>query len=169
MRVVSTRAHPEIDVGIIEVAHTAERPSLKPGDLPKPKSVPYELETLSDLEFRDPEWSDDTYIFGFPPIPMAASDTIPLVVQRGEVVNPSIRDRSGNRVFLFSATARPGNSGGPVVSQDGFVLGLVSRLTGFKSAEVEAPFYGGVPTSQIRAALKDLDYEALIKIADSET
>lgn len=166
VRVVSAKAHSTIDVGVVEVTHIAERLSLKPDLLLAGKSEPDQLETLSDLEFRDAEWSDEMYVFGYPPIPMADSETIPLVVQRGEVVNPTILDRWGNRLFLFSAIARPGNSGGPVVSHDGYVLGLVSQLTTFKSSEVEAPFYGGVPASQVEVAMRELGYGGLIKLAD---
>lgn len=169
VRVVSARAHPTIDVGVIEVTHTAERMSLKPDQLLAGKTRPDQLETLSDLEFRDAEWSDEMYVFGYPPIPMADSEAIPLVVQRGEVVNPTILDRWGNCFFLFSAIARPGNSGGPVVSHDGYVLGLVSQLTTFKSSEVEAPFYGGVPASQVEMAVRELGYGGLIKLVDGNS
>ncbi|WP_165605207.1 S1 family peptidase [Mycolicibacter sinensis] len=165
LRVVGAKSHPTIDVGVIEVAHTAERISLNADLLLAGKSEPDRLETLSDLEFRDAEWSDEMYIFGYPPIPMADSEAVPLVVQRGEVVNPNILDRRANPFFLFSAIARPGNSGGPVVSHDGYILGLVSQLTTFKGNEIEAPFYGGVPASQVELAVRDLGYGGLVKLA----
>lgn len=169
VRVVGAKAHPTIDVGVIEVTHTAEWVGLDADLLLMGKTQPDQLETLDDLEFRDAEWSDEMYVFGYPPVPMAESETIPLVVQRGEVVNPQIRDRWGNDFFLYSATARPGNSGGPVVSHDGYVLGLVSQLTAFKGNDVEAPFYGGVPASQVAKALGEIGYGGLIKHVDPPT
>ena len=65
------------------------------------------------------EWSNETYIFGYPPI--STLDTPYLLVQRGAVVNPAVKSQQDEHFFLYSAIARPGNSGGPIVAQDGRV------------------------------------------------
>jgi hypothetical protein len=59
-----------------------------------------------------PEWSNETYIFGYPPI--STLDTPYLLVQRGAVVNPAVKSQQDEHFFLYSAIARPGNSGGPL-------------------------------------------------------
>jgi S1-C subfamily serine protease len=79
---------------------------------------------LKGVAFRNPEWSDETYVFGYPPVSKLHAPY--LVVQRGEVVNPSVRSQQDEGFFLYSAIARPGNSGGPIVAQDGRVVGLVT-------------------------------------------
>ena len=98
---------------------------------------------LPGMVFREPRWADEVFVFGYPRVPMTAEMAISVqrgevvnlarstdyAVQRGEVVNPateSIPDR--DKVFLFSAITRPGNSGGPIVAGDGRVIGLWSRL-----------------------------------------
>ncbi|CAM5742414.1 hypothetical protein MAUB1S_01516 [Mycolicibacterium aubagnense] len=99
------------------------------------------------------------------------------------------------KIFLYSAIARPGNSGGPIIAHDGRVIGIVvehsmetssSDPDGAASAEQRqpstdadrsdiAPFYRGIPTSEILRALRNLDardsdnelhLEALIKFED---
>ena len=72
-----------------------------------------------------PEWSNETYIFGYPPI--STLDTPYLLVQRGAVVNPAVKSQQDEHFFLYSANARPRNSGGPIVAQDGRVVGLVTH------------------------------------------
>jgi S1-C subfamily serine protease len=171
-------AHPTVDVAVIKF------------DLPDGKYIPH----LLGMAFRDPDWADEVYVFGYPRVPMTTDMAI--TVQRGEVVNPSaetIPDRQ--KIFLYSAIARPGNSGGPIVAQDGRVIGLVVEdsapstragtsddpLTGPRElqeqiddlkCEVEelkakffAPsFYRGVPSSEVVRALDDLGFGGIIEI-----
>jgi S1-C subfamily serine protease len=104
--------HPEIDVAVIEC------------QMPEGTGIP----RLPGMAFRDPTWADEVYLFGYPHVPMIAGTVI--TVQRGEVVNPSAETAAcggvpRQKTFLYSAIARPGNSGGPIVAQDGRVIGLV--------------------------------------------
>lgn len=113
--------HPELDVAIIAVQWA---------------DADAGYHTLTGMTFRDPAWADETYVFGYPHVPQAAESVI--TVQRGEVVNPSTPTMSSpGPMFLYSAIARPGNSGGPIVAGDGRVIGLVvedSLFTGSAEA-----------------------------------
>lgn len=143
--------HPSLDVAVIKF------------DLPEDKSLP----RLAGVAFRDPEWSDEVYVFGYPRVSMTAE--MALTVQRGEVVNPSaetIPDRQ--KIFLYSAIARPGNSGGPIVAQDGRVIGLVvedsAEASSTDAGPAAAPFYRGIPSSEIVRALDDLGYGGIVEM-----
>lgn len=114
------------------------------------------------LAYREPTWADQVQILGFPQVPYA-SDAY-LTVQSGEIVNPTITDYQHSNWFLFSAIARPGNSGGPIVSADGRVLGLVSRDFSRTEDDPAAPFFVGVPTSEIVAALDGLGLTGLLPV-----
>lgn len=105
--VEETLTHPDerVDIGLIRV----EPP----------------VATLPGLAFRDPEFCERVYTLGFPRVPLAR--TAPLVMQSGEITAPSVRLLQDAEVFLYSAIARPGNSGGPVVAADGHVVGIVTQ------------------------------------------
>ncbi len=92
-------------------------------------------------------------VLGYPPVPRSTHSV--LVVQSGEVTG-YINDISNNNYLLFSAIARPGNSGGPVVSEKGSILGIVSQEISHQDTPV-FPFYSAVPTSEIIKALNDLN------------
>ncbi|MBC9075040.1 S1 family peptidase [Mycobacterium canetti] len=143
--------HPTLDVAVIKF------------EMPEGKYIPQ----LGGMAFRDPDWADEVYVFGYPRVPMTAEMAI--MVQRGEVVNPAattIPDRQ--KIFLYSAIARPGNSGGPIVAQDGRVIGLVvedsAEAPSTGTGPNAAPFYRGIPSSEVIRALDELDFGGIVEM-----
>ena len=82
--------HEEIDVAVVPWSTSDGAPVLN---------------ALAGIAFRDPFWSDEVYTFGYPPV--STLDGPYLVVQRGEVVNPSVtspRERGGLPLFGHRAS-----------------------------------------------------------------
>lgn len=77
-------------------------------------------------------------------------------MQKGEVISPLVTTLDWMDVFLFSAIARPGNSGGPIVAENGMILGLVARDLGPAVEPSVMPFFAGVPSSRIRQAVSEM-------------
>ena len=84
---------------------------------------------------------------------------------------------------MFSAIARPGNSGGPIIAHDGRVIGIVFQESSHTSstelqsggsqnpetsAELTdaAPFYRGIPASEMMRALDDFGLRHLATFED---
>ena len=121
-----------------------------------------EATVVGGLTFRDPEWADRVMVMGFPPVPTTL--TAHLTVQTGEVVNPSVGTIGDGEWFLYSAVARPGNSGGPIIAADGRVLGLVTREFSDEAERAGLPFFAGVPTGTIADALEEGSLSGLLPI-----
>ncbi len=138
--------HPTIDVGVIELAEPC-------------------LTAPRDIGFRDPNIGEPLYVMGYPPVPMACE--APLILQGGEVVNQGIKGYRGDEVFLYSAIARPGNSGGPIIAKSGQVLGIVTEDR-FNRDHPHALFFAGVSTSTIAHALSELDVDVKLPIETYE-
>lgn len=143
--------HPTLDVAVIKF------------EMLEGKYIP----RLGGMAFRDPDWADEVYVFGYPRVPMTAEMAI--TVQRGEVVNPAATTIPGRqKIFLYSAIARPGNSGGPIVAQDGRVIGLVvedsAEAPSTGTGPNAAPFYRGIPSSEVIRALDELDFGGIVEM-----
>lgn len=132
--VVRTIPHKKIDIALVEVY----------GKLPH----------LPGLAFRDPVVAETVYTLGYPRIPLSPRPA--LVMQRGEITNENIVTFSGDEVFLYSAIARPGNSGGPVIAANGHVVGIVMEELLEETYRSGMPFYAGVRTSEIIKAITEL-------------
>jgi len=117
----------------------------------------------SGLAFQEPSLLNEIYTFGFPKIPFTSEAA--LIIHKGEVTIPHVWMLDGQEVFLFSAIARPGNSGGPIVSKNGFVVGIVSRDLIYKERTI-LPFYAGTPTSEIRKALAEIEPAIQLQIEE---
>lgn len=115
-------------------------------------------------DFRDPAWADDTFVFGYPPVP-TLNDAY-LTVQRGEVVNPSAETTFRESCFLYSAVTRPGNSGGPIVAGDGRVIGIVAHDAFDKARGEQARFFRGIPANTVVGALAGLGLAHLTTLED---
>jgi hypothetical protein len=106
------------------------------------------------LSFRDHRAVEPILIAGYPPVPMSVEDT--LTAQTGETCGRVAKDARGAQHLLFSAVARPGNSGGPVFAKDGRVVGLVSRSLEVRQTESPLPFFAAVPAATVRDAVEEL-------------
>jgi S1-C subfamily serine protease len=147
--VVDVQVHPHHDLAVVTTDHTVQP-----------------LSPVNGLALREPTWADPVLLLGYPFIPTAGET--PMTVQLGEVVTPSVRTYNDEEnLFLYSAIARPGNSGGPIIATDGRLVGLVTEEL-FEKPDDESPrapaspFYAGLPASVIRSGLVDLGHSDLL-------
>jgi len=84
-----------------------------------------EFEIEKGLAFNKTEILDKIILFGYPKIPQSISSE--LVIQTGEINSFFIDYKLKNKYFLFSSISRPGDSGGPIFSKKGHIVGIVSR------------------------------------------
>ena len=114
------------------------------------------LSPLKGALFQAPVVARTVYTLGYPKLPglREASATI----QQGAVTNEAVTSLAGEKLFLYSAISRPGNSGGPVMSDDGYVVGLsIVDATGrYDADDAFTPHYAGIPAQVVVEAVEDL-------------
>jgi len=132
--VVSRLTHSTIDVGLLEVDR----------DLP----------VVLGLNFRNPYVGERVYTLGYPRVPLSRQAA--LVMQGGEVSAENVTTLHGDELFLFSAIARPGNSGGPILSDEGHVVGIVTQELSEQDSPIQ-PFHAGIATSTLARAIEHLN------------
>ena len=145
------------------------------------------LATVPGLGFLAPTVSQKVYRFGYSRVPCSIPSSTgisPLVMQSGEVSSESVSVFGGTELFLYSAIARPGDSGGAVVSDDGYVVGMTTELSDARQGtsddpsdgdavgtttelpdsqsskkegeDVFSPHYAGIPSHVLAQAVDDL-------------
>ena len=135
--------HPKDDVAVIRV-HEPLSPAL-------------------GLGFLKPEVTQRVYRFGCSRLPCEIpSPQVDPVVESGEVTRASVTVFTKEELFLYSAITRPGDSGGAIVSDDGYVVGIATQLTdarykGNDSVDVFSPYYTGIPAHTLAKAVEELE------------
>ena len=134
----SIHRHPEIDVAVIRL----EGGPLTP---------------LKGAMFLAPVVAQTVYTLGYPKLPGLRDASV--TMQQGVVTNESVESLAGESLFLYSAISRPGNSGGPVMSHDGYVVGLsIVDATGeYVENEAFSPHYAGIPAQVVAEAVESLE------------
>ncbi len=130
--------HPRVDIAVIQV----NGPALVP---------------LDGALFQDPVVASTIYTLGYPKLPCLREAS--LIIQQGVVTNVAVTSLVGENLFLYSAIARPGNSGGPVMSDDGYVVGLCTRdiIGEYNRTNGFSPHYAGIPAHVVVEATRDLN------------
>ena len=97
VRVARATPHDELDIAVIELEQVEGQRGFN---------------VLDGVVFRDPQWIDKTYVFGYPPVPTMRDAYVTvhagevlnprvLIVQGGEVVNPQVYSQQHDRYFLY--------------------------------------------------------------------
>ena len=128
------------------------------------------LKPVDGLVFQPPVIAQTVFTLGYPRIPCTREAL--LTMQPGAVTSESVVSFRGENLFLYSAISRPGNSGGPVISEDGYVVGISSEDLTVESDDEKdsafSPHYAGVPSHIIVKAIADMGLDVEIPFEDFE-
>ena len=126
------------------------------------------LDSLNGAVFRKPIVSQGVYTMGYPKLPNTRDAS--LTMQQGTVTNERVTSLGGQALFLYSAISRPGNSGGPVLSEDGYVVGMAieDHAASYASDELFSPHYAGVPAEVVVSAVEELVPEIQLVVENLE-
>ncbi len=136
--------HEKHDIGIVKLKDDINRPTF-----------PY---------FGQPYVLDNTLTMGYPPF--RGMREASLISQKGEI-NALSKDWGNCDCITISSIVRPGNSGGPVISHKGYIVGIVTQCTnsadsvsadkdGFEDNH-SIPFYNAIASTGIIQILSELD------------
>lgn len=89
------------------------------------------LSPENDVVFSGGQVLDTILTFGYPPISRIRET--PLIVQKGEI-NAISTNYNGDKCLIYSSVVRPGNSGGPIFSDKGYFVGMVTEHLERKTA-----------------------------------
>ncbi|MBR5313175.1 MAG: trypsin-like peptidase domain-containing protein [Clostridia bacterium] len=151
-------AHDRYDVGIIKVSPVYED-----------RDYPY---------LGSPQILDKTLTLGYPPLRGLREPS--LLAQSGEINAIGSEMITGCECITISSITRPGNSGGPVFSLQGFIVGIVISSThlvesfsaqddennNVKENHSESPFYLAVSSNELIKIVKEMDPALTVNFED---
>jgi|SRR6185437_550841 len=114
-----------------------------------------------DIALKEHSLLEEIVIAGFPKIP---NNRAPIPIFQSGEINGKIATYLDphKELLLFSAVARPGNSGGPILSHDGKILGIVIESLEREKEEVDnykttLPFFAAIPAKLILEKYSELE------------
>lgn len=162
LSIAEMRAHPKYDIGIIKVSPVYEN-----------RNYPY---------LGPPLVLDKTLTLGYPPLRGLREPS--LLAQSGEINAIGSEMITGCECITISSITRPGNSGGPVFSLQGYIVGVVISsafsTSSFSAQDIknesneqekpekqnESPFYLAISSNVLREMLAELDPNIIINFED---
>ena len=126
------------------------------------------LTPLKGAIFQLPIVAQTVYTLGYPKLPGLRDAAV--TMQQGAVTNDSVTSLAGESLFLYSAISRPGNSGGPVVSEDGYIVGLsiVDATAEYHQDGLFSPHYAGIPSRVVVSAVGSLGLDIELPFEEYE-
>lgn len=127
-----------------------------------------ELRPTSGLVFQSPVIAQTVFALGYPRVPMAKQHV--LTIHHGAVTCESVEMFAGNNLFLYSSISRPGNSGGPIVSDEGYVVGMSAQLnnTNRLGDGVSLPHNAGIDSKTIIDSIVDMGLDLNLDFEEYE-
>ena len=125
------------------------------------------LSPLQGAFFQAPVVAQTVYTLGYPKLSGLRDAAV--TMQPGAVTVASVTGLGGEDLFLYSAISRPGNSGGPVMSEEGYIVGLsVVDTIGQYKGEAFSPHYAGIPAQVVVKAVEELCLSIQLPFEDYE-
>lgn len=153
LKIIDTIYHEKHDIGIIKIEKIVDI-----------INYPY---------FGEPRVLDKTLTLGYPPF--RGMIEAALIAQSGEINAISLDWQKAENITISSIT-RPGNSGGPVISEEGYIVGIVvnasnevnsiSNEKDINECKNSIPFYNAISSNEIIKILKELDPEVKYEYED---
>ena len=114
---------------------------------------------------KQAEILDDILTMGYPPIKGFDSVLVAETAQvagylqstTGEVVGNEVSYLDGQPYLLITARVKGGNSGGPVISREGKVVGIVAQLPASDSGPDTLGYAAVIPITTLEALLQAYD------------
>jgi len=130
------KPHDRMDVGIIRLAE--------------------EVDLGFSLPFGDAVILDEILTMGYPPVPMTRDCY--LISQKGEV-NSVVHNYDGVEHFVYSSITRPGNSGGPIFSRRGHIVGITTQHVEKENDKEKnvVPFFQGITAREVKRGIHEID------------
>ncbi len=144
LEIKGTSVHEKHDIGIVKLSKIVDF-----------EYFPY---------FGSPFELDNVITMGYPPL--RGMREAALITQKGEI-NALCTDWGGCESITISSTVRPGNSGGPVISANGYIVGIVTQFANSASSvsvdksefndNKAIPFYNAISSIGIKNNIKEID------------
>lgn len=145
IKIKNCSSHNDVDIGLVYLEEPVQQ-------------------RLPDLAFRSARMLEPLVIAGYPSVPRSLMPCFTL--QTGQVCGHLKETMDKYPMDLFSAIARPGNSGGPVIGVDGCIIGIVTRSLERQQESADSmaviPFFAAVPSAVILDCVKELTNGAVV-------